>query len=313
MNALFSKLTSSRSPFQRDAEVRRIGDYSIVRKIGTGATSHVYLGLHVDSMQTAAIKLLSLQYSSPSHHHMLAIEASLCGKLNHPNIVGLHGADLDAADGPYLVMEYVDGNSLDKFDRSENLLPVETVVNIMRQSAEALRYASELGIVHRDVKPGNIIVRKDGVVKIADFGCAISRSNVSPEQIEGKPLTHQSDIYSLGAVFYRLLTGQYPHPMKAGQNPQAYANRILKSSPAPIETYRRHIPPTIASFVYRALQKKLKARHASWNEFIEELQHAVGAVDTTEYLPNINWQGTEIRRRQRAAPRTGDWSFSFSM
>ena len=291
-----------------------------------GATSHVYLGLHVTSMKLAALKRLSLQYSSLSHHRMFATEASLCGKMNHPNIVSLHGADLEATDGPYLVMEFVDGNSLDRFDGPDNLLPTETVVDVMRQSAQALRYASALDIVHRDVKPGNIIVRKDGVVKIADFGCAITRNTVgpqlglagslpymSPEQIEGRPLTHQSDIYSLGAVFYRLLTGHYPHPMKPGQTPQAYADYILKSRPTPIQIYRRHVPPAIASFVDRALQKKLSARHASWDEFIEELQQAAVAEHANDELLNIDWQSSEIRSRQRMVPRSCDWSFSFTV
>jgi eukaryotic-like serine/threonine-protein kinase len=323
LKSFFAKLVGNKTPLQRRESIRRIGEYSVVREIGAGVTSNVYLGLHVTSMKAAAVKQLSLKYSSPSHRQMFATEASLCGQMDHPNIVDLYGADLDAPGGPYLVMEYVDGNSLDKFDSPETLLPIETVIDIMRQSAEALRYAATLGIVHRDVKPGNIIVRKDGRVKIADFGCAIIRNTngqqlgiagslpyMSPEQIEGKLLTHQSDIYSLGAVFYRLLTGHYAHPMEAGQTAQIYARKILSNSHTSIETYRQGVPPDIAKFVDRALRKNLEERHGSWDEFLGDLHRASTAGYAGDERLNTNWQSFEIRQRQRITPRTYDWSFS---
>jgi len=324
MKTFFSKLTGNKiTPIQHRESVKRIGDYSIVREIGAGATSNVFLGIHVKTLSAAAIKQLSPQCTSPSHKQMFATEASLCGKMDHPNIVDLYGADLDAPVSPYLVMEYINGNSLDKFDTPDTLLPVETVIDVMRQSAEALAYASNLGIIHRDVKPGNIIIRKDGRVKIADFGCAITNTPnssliaiagslpyMSPEQLEGKPLGHQSDIYSLGAVFYRLLTGHYPFAMGDDQTAKTYARKILNTPHTPISAHRKDVPVEIAKFVDRALQKKLENRHASWEEFLDNLHRASLVKFAENEQLNISWQSFEIRQQQLVEPRIHDLSFS---
>jgi serine/threonine protein kinase len=323
MKSFFSKWAGNKTPIQHRENVKRIGEYSIVREIGAGATSNVFLGLHVNTLSAAAIKQLSPQCTSAPHRQMFATEASLCGKMDHPNIINMYGADLDAQGGPYLVMEYVNGDSLDKFDSPETLLPIETVIDVMRQTAEALRYASSLGIIHRDVKPGNIIIRKDGRVKIADFGCAItsdpkgellpiagSLPYMSPEQLEGKPLNHQSDIYSLGVVFYRLLTGHYPFAMGDGQTAQTYARKILKASHTPISVHRQDVPAEIAKLVDRALHRKLAQRHASWDEFLECLHSASVAKYAEDEQLSVNWQSFKIRQEQRVEPRVYDLSFS---
>jgi len=324
MKTFFSKLTGSKvTPIQHRESVTRIGDYSIVREIGAGATSNVFLGIHVNTLAAAAIKQLSPQFTSPAHRQMFATEASLCGKMSHPNIVDMYGADMGGPESPYLVMEYVNGNSLDKFDSPDTLLPVETVIDVMRQSAEALAYASRLGIIHRDVKPGNIIVRKDGRVKIADFGCAItsepnksvvaiagSLPYMSPEQLEGQPLGPQSDIYSLGVVFYRLLTGHYPFAMGDDQTARTYARKILMTKHAPVGTHRKDVPVQIAKFVDRALQKNLEDRHASWYEFLDHLHRASQEKYAENEQLNINWQSFEIRQQQLVEPRIHDLSFS---
>lgn len=324
MKSFFSKLTSSKvTPIQHRESVKRIGDYSIVREIGAGATSNVFLGIHVKTLSAAAIKQLSPQFTSPSHRQMFATEASLCGKMDHPNIVDMYGAVMDAPDSPYLIMEYINGNSLDKYDTPDTLLPIETVIDVMRQSAEALAYASNLGIIHRDVKPGNIIIRKDGRVKIADFGCAItsepnsrvvaiagSLPYMSPEQLEGRPLDHQSDIYSLGVVFYRLLTGHYPFAMGDDQTAKTYARKILNTKHAPISSHRKDVPVEIAKFVDRALQKKLADRHASWNEFLDHLHRASQEKYAENEQLNISWKSFEIRQEELVEPRIHDLSFS---
>ena len=324
MKTFFSRLAGSKpTPIQHRETVQRIGDYSIVREIGAGATSNVFLGIHVNTLSAAAIKQLSLQCSSPSHIQMFSTEASLCGKMDHPNIIDLYGANMHHPDGPYLVMEYVNGNSLDKFDTPDTLLPIETVIDVMRQSAEALAYASRLGIIHRDVKPGNIIIRKDGRVKIADFGCAItslpggsvtaiagSLPYMSPEQLEGKPLTAQSDIYSLGVVFYRLLTGHYPFEMGDDQTARTYARKILNTKYAPITTHRKDVPPGIVKFIDSALQKTLNKRLASWEEFLDLLHRASLEKYAENEKLSIGWQSFEIRQRERVEPRMHDLSFS---
>jgi eukaryotic-like serine/threonine-protein kinase len=325
MKTFFSRFAGTRpTPIQHRESVKRIGDYSIVREIGAGATSNVFLGIHVRTLAAAAIKQLSPQFTSAAHREMFATEASLCGKMAHPNIVDMYGAEMGAGESPYLVMEYVDGNSLDKFDSPETLLPIETVIDVMRQSAEALRYASRLGIVHRDVKPGNIIVRKDGRVKMADFGCAItsepnkavvaiagSLPYMSPEQLQGEALGPQSDIYSLGVVFYRLLTGHYPFAMGDDQTARTYARKILAGRYAPVDAHRPDVPAGIKKFLDRALRTSPTERLTSWDEFLEQLHRA----SREKYAENeklvLGWQSFEIRQRQLVVPRVHDLSFSF--
>jgi len=324
MKTFFSRLAGSKpTPIQHRESVKRIGDYSIVREIGAGATSNVFLSIHINTLAAAAIKQLSPQFTSPSHRQMFATEASLCGKMDHPNIVDMYGADMNAPESPYLVMEYIDGSSLDKFDSPDTLLPIETVVDVMRQSAQALGYASRLGIIHRDVKPGNIIIRKDGRVKIADFGCAItsepnksvvaiagSLPYMSPEQLEGRPLDHQSDIYSLGVVFYRLLTGHYPFEMGDDQTARTYARKILNTKHVPITAHRKDAPAGIVRLVDRALQKKLENRHSSWDEFLDHLHRASQEKFAENEQLSISWQSFEIRQQQMVEPRIHDLSFS---
>jgi serine/threonine protein kinase len=325
VKTFFSRLAGNKpTPIQRRESVRRIGDYSIVREIGAGATSNVFLGIHVRTLAAAAIKQLSPQFTSASHRDMFATEASLCGKMSHPNIVDMYGAEMSPGESPYLVMEYVDGSSLDKFDSPDTLLPMETVIDVMRQSAEALGYASRLGVIHRDVKPGNIIIRKDGRVKIADFGCALtsepnkavvaiagSLPYMSPEQLEGKPLGPQSDIYSLGVVFYRLLTGHYPFALGDDQTARTYARRILTGKYTPLASHRKDVPAGIAAFVDLALQKKQAERLASWDEFLAQLHTASREKYAENEKLNISWQSFEIRQQRLVAPRVHDLSFSF--
>ncbi len=325
MKTFFSRLAGNKpTPIQHRESVKRIGDYSIVREIGAGATSNVFLGIHVQTLAAAAIKQLSPQFTSAAHREMFATEASLCGKMAHPNIVDMYGAEMGPGESPYLVMEYVDGNSLDKFDSADTLLPIETVIDVMRQSAEALGYASRLGIVHRDVKPGNIIIRKDGRVKIADFGCAItaepnkavvaiagSLPYMSPEQLEGKPLGPRSDIYSLGVVFYRLLTGHYPFALGDDLTARTYARKILTGKYAPVAAHRPDVPAPIAEFLDRALQRSPAERLASWHEFLDQLHRASQERYAENEKLNLGWQSFEIRQRQLVVPRVHDLSFSF--
>ena len=323
MKELFSRLAGGRpSPIARRETVQRIGDYTIVRKIGSGGTSDVYLGLHLDSMAAVAIKQLDLRCSATSHKEMFIAESMMRGRVDHPNIVSIYDADLDEPEGSYLVMEYVNGSSLDRFESRDALLPVETVIDVMRQTAEALRYLSIENIIHRDIKPGNIILRTDGRVKLADFGCVLINSYptaslrvagslpyMSPEQIEGRPLSHLSDMYSLGAVFYQLLTGRHPVASDEGQTPQQYAHKILRTHPAPIREYRQDLPCGIMHVVDRMLQKKPENRFDSWNTLLHELYRASAEryADSEEFA--MQWQSIEIREREK--PTTHEFNLSF--
>jgi serine/threonine protein kinase len=281
---LLSLFTGKKSPIKLNATPARIGDYSVVRQIGSGVTSNVYLGIHEKTFASVAIKLLRSECKSDVHNQMFATEASLCGLMDHPNIVSIYKANLEAEEGAYLVMEYVDGQSLDKFSKPSNLLPIDFVIDAIKQSAEALRHASEKGIVHRDVKPDNLIRSPTGHVKLTDFGCAItiepnaapipvagSVAYMSPEQLTGKALDHQSDIYSLGAVFYRLLTGYYSFD---AFNSDEAVRKILKHPHVSVESRRQGIPGELSGIIDKALEKNPADRHKTWGEFIREIEQA---------------------------------------
>lgn len=264
-----------------------IGNYRITRMLGRGATSYVYLGVDKDTLKLVAIKKIRPECTIGLQHKMFAVEASLCGKLKHPNIVPLIEANTGDPNNAYIVMEYIEGESLENFSTPDRLLPVETVLDVVRQAAEALNYAFQVGVIHRDVKPANILMRQDGLVKLSDFGCALlfnsdttqisgagSLSFMSPEQITGVTLNHQSDIYSMGAVLYRLLTGH--NTFNAADN-YAAINQILNHPPIPIETRRADLPKELCRIVDRALQKNLEDRYLDWKEFLSDL-YAVSGI-----------------------------------
>src|SRR3989338_6868084 len=278
-----NKLSDDITPLIED-----IKTYKIIRILGRGATSNVYLGADKTSLKLVAIKKMRPECSIGVQHKMFAIEASLCGKLKHPNIVSLIEANSSDADNTYIIMEYVEGESLEKFSTPDKLLPVETVVEIVRQAAEALNYAFQMGVIHRDVKPANIILRVDGLVKLTDFGCALlfdsdttqisgagSLSFMSSEQITGIALNHPSDIYSMGAVLYRLLTGH--NTFNAADN-YAAINQIINHPHIPIETRRAELPRELCRIVDHALQKNLDDRYPDWKEFLSDLYAVSGII-----------------------------------
>jgi len=264
------------------------GKYKLVRILGSGATSNVYLGVDQSTLKLVAIKKIRPECTIGVQHKMFAIEASLCGKLQHPNIVGLIEANSSDADNSYIVMEYIEGDSLEGYSRPDKLLPVDTVVNIIRQAAEALNYAFQRGVIHRDVKPANILMMSDGQIKLTDFGCALlfdsemtqitgagSLSYMSPEQVSGIALNHQSDIYSLGSVLYRLLTGH--NTFNAADN-YAAMNQITNHPHIPIESRRADLPKELCRIVDRSLQKSIVDRYQDWKEFLSDLYAASGII-----------------------------------
>lgn len=264
------------------------GKYKLVRLLGSGATSHVYLAVDQTTLKVVAIKKIRPECTIGVQHKMFAIEASLCGRLQHPNIVGLIEANSSDVDNSYIVMEYVEGESLEGYSTPDKLLPVDTVLTIIRQAAEALNYAFQRGVIHRDVKPANILMTADGQIKLTDFGCALlfdsemtqitgagSLSYMSPEQISGIALNHQSDIYSLGSVLYRLLTGH--NTFNAADN-YAAMNQITNHPHIPIESRRADLPKELCRIVDRSLQKNIADRYQDWREFLSDLYAASGII-----------------------------------
>lgn len=274
--------------------MERIGKYEVVREIGQGATSAVYLANDRFAGRQVAIKLVKPEALGDQDYgrrfqKLFLTEASLVGKLNHPHIVQIFDAVADE-DGSYIVMEFIDGSTLDEFCRIDRLLPLPRIIELVFKCSKALDYAHRMGIIHRDIKPANILVTPDGDIKISDFGAALSLASettqvtgvgspayMSPEQVRDQPLSHQTDIFSLGVVMYQLLTGRLP--FKATNN-FSMVYQIINVDPAPPSLHRPGIPPTLDTVVKRALQKSLDRRYASWKEFSAALASVFEHVQT---------------------------------
>jgi serine/threonine-protein kinase len=259
---------------------KKIGKYSIVKQVGEGAMSNVYLALD-ESMRTVAIKVLKNACRTEKHLKMFKSEVDISLKMDHPNIVKVFDFDIDEC---YLVMSYIEGISLSAYDDVKTLLPVADVLLVIGQVARALKHAAEHGVVHRDIKPGNIIITKNKDIRVTDFGCAVpagekpflvagSLAYMSPEQIEGEIIDFHSDIYALGALAFRLLTGHNPIDLSDGAK-----IAILHFKPRKMSDYREHIPSSLSNLIYKALDKYELNRQKTWDCFLNELNQAQADV-----------------------------------
>jgi serine/threonine protein kinase len=263
-----------------------IGKYVVEREIGRGASSTVYLGYDPFHRRQVAIKqihahLLTDPDQLARYRRHLHKEAAVSGKLNHPHIVRLLDADVDA-DPPYLVLEYVDGQSLSSFTSVERALSVPQVLDLAFKCCGALEHANENGLVHRDIKPANLILQSNGVVKVTDFGTALSLSAdttqvmglvgspsyMSPEQVREQDCTYQSDMFSLAVVVYELLTGRKPFD---GETDFATMYKITTVQPSPPSLLRADLPAAVDAVVMQALEKKPDARYSRWSDFADAL------------------------------------------
>ncbi len=266
-----------------------LGEYELLRELGRGATATVWLAHDPFDQREVAIKAIGASAFADGERGHIArklfiTEASLAGKLMHPHIVQIHDAVADA-DPSYIVMEYVDGSTLEPYVAAEALLPVPDVVEMMFKCSRALDYAYRLGVIHRDLKPANILRVGEGTdVKISDFGAALSVSSdqtqvagigspayMSPEQVREQNLNHQSDIFSLGVVMYQMLTGHRPF---TGNTHIAIAFQICNTEPPPPSSLRPDLPKRLDAIVARALAKPTAARYPNWHEFSFDLAEA---------------------------------------
>ena len=272
--------------FQMDLSLQ-VGKYDIQRALGKGATGTVYLAKDTFTGREVALKTIEPEvFRDPEfgtvYRSQFQNEASLAGKLRHPHIVAI----LDAVvleDSGHIAMEYVKGGDLSRYVTPDRLLPVADVLQIAFKCCGALEYASKEGIVHRDIKPANLMIAeaKGTDVKISDFGAAYLRKSqvvqtasmgspnyMSPEQIEGKQLNFQSDMYSLGVVIYELLTGQKPY---TAPSLELLLKKIQSQDPTMPSKLRADLPKSIDAVVLRAIAKKSEHRYPSWGEFALEL------------------------------------------
>lgn len=268
-----------------------LGRYEIERELGRGAMGTVYLGRDPRIGRTVAIKTLALTEEFESEQldevrRRFFQEAETAGRLNHPNIVTIYdvGEEHDLA---YIAMDYILGNSLDQHISKEKLLPIEQVFAIGVQVAEALDYAHEKKVVHRDVKPGNIIFDRDkGQLKVTDFGIACLTDNsktrtgtvlgspfyMSPEQIAGKKVDGRSDLFSLGVTLYQLFTGRLPFE---GDSLTNLMYQITNEKSKGIRKLRPELPTCLTRLINKALEKDPAKRFDSGQDMADAIKRCV--------------------------------------
>ena len=263
----------------------QIGKYPVLRKLAEGATSEVYRCTDPFNAREVAIKVAFPEmFQDPErgrlYRKLFMTEASLAGKLQHPHICQIYDAVADEKLS-YIVMEYVDGGTLEKFCRTEALLPVDHIAEMIFKCTRALEFAHRLGVTHRDLKPANILHPGATDVKITDFGAALIASSattqvsavgspayMSPEQVKEHPLDHRTDIYSMGVVMYHLLTGRLP--FQAANN-FSLIYQITNVTVEPPSRFRPQIPAAVDAIVRRAMAKNAEERYRDWEEFSRDL------------------------------------------
>jgi formylglycine-generating enzyme required for sulfatase activity/serine/threonine protein kinase len=265
----------------------RLGKYEIVAEIGRGGTGCVYLGYDPDLERDVAIKVLaSYLVEEEGAVKRFRREARLMAKLKHPNIVTVYDVGMDG-DRHYFVMEYLAGDTLATIIRQRACLPPGEVLTILAPLAAALDYAHGHGMVHRDVKPGNIIVDPGGRVTLTDFGIVRAAAEtqlttrgtmvgtpryMSPEQVEGRDFDGRSDQYSLGVVAYEMLSGQVPFQI---DNPLSMLYKIAHEKTPPIGQVRAGLPVGVEAVLERVLSKDPDERYATTAGFISALGQAI--------------------------------------
>lgn len=278
-----------------------LGRYRIDSEIGRGSMGAVYLGRDPQIGRAVAIKTMAL--SRGFGHDKIGEarerffrEAETAGRLHHPDIVTIFDAG-ESGELAWIAMEYVKGEDLQRHTAPGRLLPVTQVLEIAARVAEALSYAHGQGVVHRDVKPANVMVGLDsGLVKVMDFGVArvddASRtrtgivlgtpSYMSPEQMAGRRTDGRSDLYSLGVMLFQLLTGSLPHE---GENMAELMRRIVNEPAPDVRSLRPELPEALADVVALALEKRPEVRYADGVQMAQDLR-AVAAALAAPTLPS---------------------------
>jgi tRNA A-37 threonylcarbamoyl transferase component Bud32 len=292
-----------------------VGRYRVLRRLGEGATSDVFLCHDEFRGQDVAVKRVrTWREASRSggallnmRDHFFAAEASLAGRLHHPNVVQILDAVFDD-ESPYLVMEYVPGVTLKHFCRADRLLPLDQIVELGFKCAMALAYCFRQGLIHRDVKPANLLAVIDDYgqavdVKVSDFGSALhlnadrtqvhrvgSLAYMPPEQVEGGDVDARSDQYALGAVLYHLIAGKPPFE---APSQMALMHQIYTLNPKPLTEMREGVVPEMDAVIQRALAKRPEDRFPDWDGFAAALSELV----SRQLIPLARF--TEVKDSER--------------
>ena len=293
------------------------GRYVLVEQIGVGGMAIVYRAIDRNTGHSVAVKVLKPEFNRDAEFvSRFQREAEAASKMIHHNIVNLLDVGMDG-DNRYLIMEYVRGKTLKEVIQEKGRISAPTAVQIAIRILSALQHAHQNGIIHRDIKPQNILMNADGHVKVADFGIArmansstLTRGDsvmgsvhyFSPEQAQGQGTDVTSDLYSVGVTLYEMLTGRVPFD---GDSPVAIAMQHLHAQPDPIQRFAPDVPDAICHVCLKAMEKNPQYRYHSAREMASELRMALeGRVDMLQ--PRVvqpNRQVATLPAQSTATPR----------
>jgi eukaryotic-like serine/threonine-protein kinase len=306
-----------------------IAHYRIIKKLGAGGMGEVYLALNTNLNRKVAIKVLRPNSLAEEHcKKQLLREAQAAAKLDHPNICAVY--DVNEADSlTFIVMQYIEGETLAE-EMKRQPLELGTALDIAEQAAEGLAEAHAHGVVHRDLKPRNMMITPLGQVKILDFGLAKQMPSsdsvdfdaptaallstpgqvvgtmpyMSPEQVEGKPLDACSDVFSLGVIFYEMLAGK--HPFMEEQSAAITMSRILLSDPIPTERFQAQVPPELQALLSKMLCKDKAARYQNAQDLLADLRRLSAKRSATDAQADSKpaKQFSAITPKERLTERT---------
>ena len=283
---------------------RTIGKYRIVGQLGRGGAGVVYKAVDETLHRDVAVKTLNPDLANTEVMSRFRAEATILARLNHPQIATIY--ELFRADGDLLmVMEFVRGESLDKLSERFGAISPERAAYVIDQILSALEHAHRGGVVHRDVKPANVMVTDEGAIKIMDFGIARvlgaeqktvdfrlmgTPAYMSPEQVLGEEVDGRSDLYSVGVLFYRLLTGALPF---SADTALGMLQRQIRDTPIPLCAHRGGLPDWCEAIVQKSLAKVQADRFQSAEEFREALSRATGPLAMADIAKTFAAEGRE--------------------
>ena len=288
------------------------GRYEVEEELGRGGMAKVYRGTDTVLGRPVAVKILAPQFTDdPSFVNRFRREAQAAARLNHPNLVSVY--DTGSDDGVhFIVMEYVEGRTLADYLAGGGRIMPQRAIEIAEAVSQALTAAHAQGVIHRDIKPGNIMITPSGDVKVADFGIARviagaetiaqtaavlgTAAYLSPEQAQGQPVDQRSDLYSLGCVLYEMVAGRPPF---TGDSPVAVASKQVLEQPVPPSKLNPDVSPQLDAVIMRTLAKNPANRYGSAEEFRQDLERARRgeSVEATPLLPES--AATQVLSRPR--------------
>ncbi|MBL7959261.1 serine/threonine protein kinase [bacterium] len=304
-------------------ELNKLGRYEITQVLGQGAMGIVYKGVDPKIGRTVALKTLKTAGEIPADQlaefqRRFEQEAQSAGRLTHPNIVTIY--DVGEEQGlAYIAMEFIKGKALDEYISEKSPFSIDQIVNIMVQICEGLGYAHKNGVIHRDIKPANIVLTDDHIAKITDFGIAKITSTsatqtgmvvgtpsyMSPEQITGRGVDNRSDIFSIGAVFYELLTYERAFP---GDNITTVMYRVVHENPTPLSVANMAVPAQFDQIVMKALAKNPADRYPDAESMGKDIQNYKNTASTqiasTQAFNPADYKGTVVMSSKTAATIT---------